>query len=55
MIYRNNIEDEKQFLKKYYLTVGMPVLIALPIYFFMFNYIFDSREDLAQVKWIIYL
>ena len=55
MIYRNNIEDEKKFLKKYYLTVGIPVLIALPIYFFMFNYIFDSREDLAHVKWIIYL
>ena len=55
MIYRNNIEDEKKFLKKYYLTVGIPVLIALPIYFFMFNYIFDFREDLAQVKWVIYL
>lgn len=49
MVYRNNIEDEKKFLKNHYLKVGIPVLIALPVYFFMLNLVFDSRE-----KWIMY-
>lgn len=49
MVYRNNIEDEKKFLKNHYLKVGIPVLIALPVYFFMLNFVFDSRE-----KWIMY-
>lgn len=54
MVYRNKIEDEKKFLKNHYLTVGIPVLIALPVFFFMFNFVFDSREDLAGEKWIMY-
>lgn len=54
MVYRNNIEDEKKFLKNHYLKVGIPVLIALPVYFFMLNFVFDSREDLAGEKWIMY-
>lgn len=54
MVYRNNIEAEKKFLKNHYLKVGIPVLIALPVYFFMFNFVFDSREDLAGEKWIMY-
>ena len=54
MIYKNNIEDEKKFLKKYYLTRGLPVLFALPIYFLIFNYVFDSGEDLSGDKWILY-
>ncbi|MBQ2355896.1 MAG: hypothetical protein II397_08805 [Treponema sp.] len=49
MVYRNNIEDEKKFLKNHYLKVGIPVLIALPVYFFMLNLVFDSGE-----KWIMY-
>ena len=49
MVYRNNIEDEKKFLKNHYLKVGIPFLIALPVYFFMLNLVFDSRE-----KWIMY-
>lgn len=49
MVYRNNIEAEKKFLKNHYLKVGIPVLIALPVYFFMLNLVFDSRE-----KWIMY-
>ncbi|MBO4387737.1 MAG: hypothetical protein J5817_12080 [Treponema sp.] len=49
MVYRNKIEDEKKFLKNHYLKVGIPVLIALPVYFFMLNFVFDSRE-----KWIMY-
>lgn len=49
MVYRNKIEDEKKFLKNHYLKVGIPVLIALPVYFFMLNLVFDSRE-----KWIMY-
>lgn len=54
MVYRNNIEDEKKFLKNHYLKVGIPVLIALPVYFFMLNFVFDSREDFAGEKWIMY-
>ena len=54
MVYRNNIEAEKKFLKNHYLKVGIPVLISLPVYFFMFNFVFDSREDLAGEKWIMY-
>ncbi|MBR6145268.1 MAG: hypothetical protein IKQ23_13370 [Treponema sp.] len=49
MVYRNKIEDEKKFLKNHYLKVGIPFLIALPVYFFMLNLVFDSRE-----KWIMY-
>ena len=49
MVYRNNIEAEKKFLKNHYLKVGIPVLIALPVYFFMLNLVFDSREI-----WIMY-
>lgn len=49
MVYRNKIEAEKKFLKNHYLKVGIPVLIALPVYFFMLNLVFDSRE-----KWIMY-
>lgn len=49
MVYRNNIEAEKKFLKNHYLKVGIPFLIALPVYFFMLNLVFDSRE-----KWIMY-
>lgn len=54
MVYRNNIEAEKKFLKNHYLKVGISVLIALPVYFFMLNFVFDSREDLAREKWIMY-
>ncbi|MBP5438694.1 MAG: hypothetical protein J6Y30_12030 [Treponema sp.] len=54
MVYRNKIEDEKKFLKNHYLTVGIPILIALPVFFFMFNFVFDSREDLTGEKWIMY-
>ena len=54
MVYRNKIEDENKFLKNHYLTVGIPILIALPVYFFMLNLVFDSREDLAGEKWIMY-
>lgn len=54
MIYKNNLANEKKFLKKYYLTVGIPILIALSIYSLMANYVFDSREDLAESKWILY-
>lgn len=54
MVYRNKIEDEKKFLKNHYLKVGIPVLIALPVYFFMLNFVFDSREDLTGEKWIMY-
>jgi hypothetical protein len=49
MVYRNNIEAEKKFLKNHYLKVGIPFLIVLPVYFFMLNLVFDSRE-----KWIMY-
>ncbi len=53
VIYKNNIESKNKFIKKYYMTMGIPILIALPIYFLMANYIFDSKEY-SDVKWILY-
>lgn len=55
MIYKNNVESEKKFFKRYYLTTGIPMLVFLPLFFLLLNFSFDSRSDLADAKWIVYL